>query len=165
MSNGCTCRTQLTREHLEEVDRLIEPYRGQPGNLIQVLHKIQNAVGYLPREVQVRVAEGLNVPLAEVYGVISFYSFFTAVPRGKHKISVCTGTACYVRGSSQLISKLGDDLQLKPGNTSQDGHFSLDVVRCVGACGLGPVITVDNDAYARLHAEKLDSILSKYAKE
>lgn len=164
MSHGCTCQTQLTREHREAVAKLIEPYRGQPGSLIQVLHKAQNTVGYLPREIQVQIAEGLNVPLAKVYGVVSFYSFFTTNPRGKHKISVCAGTACYVRGANQLLNQLEEDLNIKPGKTSEDGMFSLDVVRCLGACGLGPVVTVDEDVYGRVTAEKLADVLAKYSR-
>jgi len=163
MSNGCTCHAQqLTPDHLDAVDKLMEPYRGRPGNLIQVLHKAQNVVGYLPREVQVKVAEGLNVPLSKVYGVVSFYSFFNTEPKGKHKISICAGTACYVRGAKQLINKLEEEMNLKPGGTSEDGLFSLDLVRCVGACGLGPVVTVDDEVYGQVDTEKLISILSKY---
>lgn len=165
MSHNCSCRSRITPEQLEEVYSIMDPYRGQPGSLIQVLHKTQNAVGYLPREIQVRVAETLNVPLSKVYGVVSFYSFFTSVPKGKHKVSVCAGTACYVRGAKQLLNKLEEDMKIKPGQTTEDGNFSLDVVRCVGACGLGPVVTVDNDVYARVHNEKLSDILSRYSKE
>lgn len=165
MSKECGCGEQIPQHYLEEVDKLMESYRGQPGSLIQVLHKAQNAIGYLPREIQARVAEGLNVPLTRVYGVVSFYSLFTTVPKGKHKISVCAGTACYVRGASQLLNKLGEDLAIKPGSTSQDGHYSLDIVRCVGACGLGPVVMVDNDVYGRVNPDKLPGIMAKYAKE
>ncbi|MFZ5642819.1 MAG: NAD(P)H-dependent oxidoreductase subunit E [Bacillota bacterium] len=165
MSGGCACGSRVTPDQLGEVERIIDPYRGQPGSLIQALHGVQNSVGYLPRDVQVRVAEGLGVPLARVYGVVSFYSFFTTVPRGKHKISVCAGTACYVRGANQLLNKLEEELQIKPGETSRDGEFSLGVVRCVGACGLGPVVTVNEDVYARVHPEKLTDILSSYTKE
>ena len=165
MSNALQMHEQLTPEHLEMVDRLIEPYRGQPGNLIQVLHKAQNQVGFLPREVQVRVAEGLNVPLTKVYGVVSFYSFFNTRPKGRHKISICAGTACYVRGARQLIDQLKEDLQLEPGCTTEDGMFSLDLVRCVGACGLGPVVTVDDEVYGKVHREKLTKIIAKYKEE
>lgn len=164
MSSGCACHTQLTPEMLDEVDKLLEPYQGRPGNLIQVLHKTQNKVGYLPREVQVRVAQSLDVPLAKVYGVVSFYSLFTTKPKGKHKISVCAGTACYVRGANQLLNQLSEDLKVKPGDTSEDGRFSLDVVRCLGACGLGPVVTVDEDVYGRVHSAKLADIMSKYTR-
>ncbi len=165
MSNALQMHEQLTPEHLEMVDRLIEPYRGQPGNLIQVLHKAQNQVGFLPREVQVRVAEGLNVPLTKVYGVVSFYSFFNTRPKGRHKISICAGTACYVRGARELINQLKEDLQLEPGSTTEDGMFSLDLVRCVGACGLGPVVTVDDEVYGKVHREKLTKIIAKYKEE
>jgi len=165
MSNALQMHEQLTPEHLEMVDRLIEPYRGQPGNLIQVLHKAQNQVGFLPREVQVRVAEELNVPLTKVYGVVSFYSFFNTRPKGRHKISICAGTACYVRGARELINQLKEDLQLEPGSTTEDGMFSLDLVRCVGACGLGPVVTVDDEVYGKVHREKLTKIIAKYKEE
>lgn len=165
MSNGCACHARLTPEQLAEVDELLEPYKGRSGNLIQVLHRTQNKVGYLPREIQVRVAESLDVPLAKVYGVVSFYSFFTTRPKGRHKISVCAGTACYVRGANQLLNQLSEDLKVKPGDTSEDGQFSLDVVRCLGACGLGPVVTVDDDVYGRVHTTKLADIMSKYSGE
>lgn len=162
MSNGCTCHTGLTPEHLAEVEKLLEPYRGQPENLIQALHETQNLVGYLPREIQVRVAEELNVPLTKVYGVVSFYAFFNTKPRGRHQISICAGTACYVRGASRLLNQLAENLGVEPGDTSQDGEFSLNVVRCLGACGLGPVVTVNDDVYGRVHKEKLAGIMSKY---
>ncbi|MEW5952864.1 MAG: NAD(P)H-dependent oxidoreductase subunit E [Bacillota bacterium] len=167
MSTHCNCGggSQLPRDYLAGVDKIIDPYRGQPGNLIQVLHQTQGLLGYLPREVQQRVAEGLNVPLTRVSGVVSFYSFFTMAPKGRHKINVCAGTACYVRGAYQLINKLGEDLAIKPGETSEDGEFSLDLVRCVGACGLGPVVMVDNDVYGRVETEKLPGIVAKYKKE
>lgn len=165
MSNGCSCQVELAPEQINEVNKIIKPYHGQPGSLIQVLHKAQNTVGYLPREVQVMVAEGLNVPLTKVYGVVSFYSFFNIKPKGKHKVCVCAGTACYVRGANQLLDKLEQDFDLKPGDTSEDGEFSLDVVRCVGACGLGPVVTVDEDVYGRVQTEKLNDILAKYTRE
>ncbi|WP_051273254.1 NADH-quinone oxidoreductase subunit NuoE [Desulfotruncus alcoholivorax] len=165
MSHGCSCHAQFGREQLEEIEKLLEPYSGQPGSLIQALHKAQNVAGYLPREAQVLVAEKLNVPLTRVYGVVSFYSLFTTKPKGRHKIHVCTGTACYVRGASRLLNQLEDQLQIKPGDTTKDGQFSVDVVRCLGACGLGPVVTVDEDVYGRVNNGKLDDILSKYSRE
>lgn len=165
MSGGCACHSTITPELLAEVDKLLEPHKGHAGNLIQVLHKTQSKVGYLPREIQVRVAESLDVPLAKVYGVVSFYSFFTTRPKGRHTINVCTGTACYVRGASQLLSQLTEDVKVKPGATSDDGQFSLGVVRCLGACGLGPVVTVDDNVYGRVHKAKLADIISEYASE
>lgn len=165
MSHNCSCRNELTQEQLDGVYSMLDAHRGQPGSLIQALHKAQNIAGYLPRELQVRVAETLDVPLSRVYGVVSFYSFFTSVPKGRHRISVCAGTACYVRGAKQLLNGLEEAIRVKPGETTGDGLFSLDVVRCVGACGLGPVVTVNNDVYARVHNNNLADILSGYTKE
>ncbi|MCP3894523.1 MAG: NAD(P)H-dependent oxidoreductase subunit E, partial [Bacteroides sp.] len=115
--------------------------------------------------VQVRVAEELNVPLTKVYGVVSFYSLFTIKPKGKHRIHVCTGTACYVRGANQLLNQLAEDLKVKPGDTTEDGQFSVDSVRCLGACGLGPVVTVNEEVYGRVQTDRMSEILQKYAKE
>lgn len=165
MSCNRSCRNDPAQEQLDEVYGIMDAHKGQPGSLIQVLHKVQNTVGYLPRELQSRVAETLDVPLSRVYGVVSFYSLFTIVPKGRHKISVCAGTACYVRGAKQLLNGLEEAIRVKPGETTGDGLFSLDVVRCVGACGLGPVVTVDNDVYARVHNSNLADILSGYIKE
>ncbi|MTI85769.1 MAG: NAD(P)H-dependent oxidoreductase subunit E [Firmicutes bacterium] len=165
MSEALTCDDRLTQEYLDIVDKIIKPYRGQPGNLIQVLHKAQSRVGFLPREVQVKVADGLGVPLTKVYGVVSFYSFFNTLPKGKHKITICAGTACYVRGAKQLINQLKEDMDLEPGGTTEDGMFSLDLVRCIGACGLGPVVTVDDEVYGKVHREKLTKIMAKYKEE
>lgn len=158
MSVACKCSGELN----SRMDALLERYRGQPSALIQVLHRAQELYGYLPRKVLQRVAEELNVPLSQVYGVVSFYSFFTIYPKGKHQISVCKGTACYVRGAGQLLERLKDELGLKPGETTDDGQFSLEVVRCLGACSLGPVITVDEDVHARVRPERLSDILTAY---
>ncbi|WP_066636895.1 NADH-quinone oxidoreductase subunit NuoE family protein [Desulfolucanica intricata] len=165
MAKNCQCHSQISEELLSQIDKIIESSLDQPGNLIQVLHRAQELVGYLPREVQIRVAEGLNIPLANVYGVVSFYSFFNVHPKGKHKINVCAGTACYVKGAKQLLENIQEQLDVKPGGTTQDGQFSLGMVRCVGACGLGPVVTVDEDVHAQVHPGKIPSILSKYSKE
>ena len=165
MTEKCKCHSHVKAELQAEMDKIIEPSRGRPGNLIQVLHRVQQVVGYLPREVQVRVAEGLNVPLASVYGVVSFYSFFNVFPKGKHSINVCTGTACYVRGAKQLINNIQEQLEVKPGGTTKDGQYSLGMVRCVGACGLGPVVTVNEDVHAQVRPEKISGILAKYSKE
>ncbi|HHW43480.1 NADH-quinone oxidoreductase subunit NuoE [Desulfofundulus thermobenzoicus] len=158
MGTACTCGGELTRK-LEE---LLQRHRGQPGALIQVLHQAQNIYGYLPKEVLKKVSLTLNVPLSRVYGVVSFYSFFTTKPKGKHQISVCKGTACYVRGAGQLLNQLQEEMGLKPGDTTDDGEFSLEVVRCLGACGLGPVITVDQDVHARLVPARLKEVLDNY---
>lgn len=156
--NGCQCEEKL----YEQLDVIIDQYRGQPSGLIQVLHKAQQLFGYLPAQVQQKVAEGLGVSLNEVYGVISFYSFFSLKPKGKHQINFCQGTACYVRGSNKVLARLEKELGIKAGDTTEDGNFSVEVVRCLGACGLGPVMMVDEDVHARLKADRMSDILEKY---
>lgn len=156
--NGCQCEQEL----YHQLDRIIEPHRGQPSGLIQVLHKAQQLFGYLPEDVQRRVAEGLGVSPGEVYGVVSFYSFFSLKPKGKHQISVCKGTACYVRGSNRVLDRLEKELGVGAGDTTGDGKFSMEVVRCLGACGLGPVMMVGEDVHARLKPDRLPAILQKY---
>jgi len=146
----------------QELQELLARHRGQPSALIQVLHRAQEVYGYLSREVLEEISVALNVPLSRVYGVVSFYSFFTTSPRGRHRISLCKGTACYVRGTGQLLEQLEKELGLKPGETTADGEFSLEVVRCLGACGLGPVMMVDEDVYARVAPERLTQILDGY---
>ncbi len=156
--NGCRCEQELYKQ----LDQVIDAYRGKPDCLIQVLHKAQQVFGYLPKEVQKRVAEGLGVSLNEVYGVATFYSFFSLQPKGKHQVNVCQGTACYVRGSSKVLARIEKELGVGPGETTADGNFSVEVVRCLGACGLGPVMTVDEDVHARLKPDKVPSILKRY---
>jgi len=146
------------------LDRVLAERRGKPGALIQVLQKAQDLFGYLPRAVQERVAAGLDLPASEVFGVVSFYSYFTMVPRGRHTIRVCQGTACYVRGGKQVLDRLRADLDVAVGGTTEDRTFSLEVVRCVGACGLAPVIAVGDDIYRRVKAGRLGDLLAKYRK-
>ncbi|MGB9886512.1 MAG: NADH-quinone oxidoreductase subunit NuoE [Moorellales bacterium] len=146
----------------QEASAIIEGYRGHPSGLIQVLSKLQEKLGYLPREVLLEVADALDVSLTEVYGVVTFYALFTLKPRGRHTINLCKGTACYVRGAAQLLERLRKDFGLKPGDTTDDGRFTLEVVRCLGACGLGPALMVDRDVHARVKPEKLGEILSRY---
>lgn len=149
-------------ELYQKVDEIIAQYKGQPSALIQVLHQVQLLFGYLPSDIQLKVANGLGVPLSEVHGVATFYAFFSLQPKGKHTISVCKGTACYVRGSAKVLERLEKELGIKAGETTSDGNFSLQVVRCLGACGLGPVLTVDEDVHARLKPDKVPEILKKY---
>ncbi|MDP2857537.1 MAG: NADH-quinone oxidoreductase subunit NuoE [Bacillota bacterium] len=155
--------TENREEMLKQVDDLIEQHKGQPSALIQVLHRVQLLFGYLPADVQIKVANGLAVPLAEVHGVATFYAFFSLYPKGDHTISICKGTACYVRGSSRVLERLEKELQIKAGQTTPDNKFSLQVVRCLGACGLGPVLTVDENVHARLKTDKIPEIIKKYA--
>ena len=147
---------------LQQLDEIIAKYRGKPGALIPVLHQAQMLYGYLPKEVQIRVAEGLNIPLSEVYGVITFYSLFTLKPRGKHTIGVCMCTACYVKGAPGVLEALQNELGIGANDTTDDGLFSLVITRCVGACGLAPVMTIGDDVYGRLTADKIPEIIAKY---
>lgn len=149
-------------ELFRRLDQIIDGYKGKPGALIPVLHEAQMIFGYLPEEVQIRVAEGLDVPLSEVYGVITFYSLFTLKPRGKHTIGVCMGTACYVKGAPAVVEAIQNQLQIKPDDTTDDGLFTFTITRCVGACGLAPVMTIGEDVYGRLTSDKVPEILSKY---
>lgn len=150
------------QEKFALLDEVIKEYKDAPGALIPVLHKAQEIFGYLPEEVQERIAEGLSVSLTDIYGVITFYSFFSLKPRGQHKIGVCMGTACYVKGQAQVLQELEKQLGIKINETTEDGKFSLEVTRCVGACGLAPVITIDDDVYGRLTPDKVKEILEKY---
>ncbi|MBP7331512.1 MAG: NADP-reducing hydrogenase subunit HndA [Firmicutes bacterium ADurb.Bin373] len=160
-----TCACNASNDELtKQLDRIIDPYRGNPGGLIQVLTKAQNLVGYLPRWVQVQIAEGLGVSLQEVYGVVTFYAFFSLIPRGRHKISVCAGTACYVKGTKMVTKTLKDLLDLKPGQTTPDSRFTLEIVRCIGACGLAPAMIIDGkDVHGRLEPELIPAVLEQYA--
>jgi NADH:ubiquinone oxidoreductase subunit E len=149
-------------EKISQISDFIERYKHREGSLIQVLHVAQQIYGYLPMHVQRLIADGLDLPLSEVSGVVTFYSFFTTQPRGKHIIRVCLGTACYVRGSKKIIQRLEELLKVGVGDTTDDRLFSLEVARCIGACGLAPAMTIDEKVYKQVNAEKLDSILAQY---
>ena len=141
---------------------MIEQHKDQQGSVLPVLQAAQDIYGYLPIEVQTMVAEGLDVPLETVYGVSTFYSQFALTPKGQYHISVCLGTACYVKGSGKLIEKITEKLGIGPEECTPDGRFSLTACRCVGACGLAPVLTVNDDVYGRLTPEDVDDVLAKY---
>ena len=151
-----------TKEQEERLYAIIENHKSQKGALMPILQEAQEVYGYLPVEVQQIVADSMDIPLEEVYGVVSFYAQFTLNPKGKYKISVCLGTACYVKGSQQIIESISQKLSLQPGEISQDGKYSLDATRCIGACGLAPVMCVNDDVYGRLVPEDVDKILAKY---
>ncbi len=151
-----------TKEQEIELLQLIDEHREQPGALMPVLQGAQEIYGYLPLEVQEIISEELNVPLAEIYGVITFYSQFSLYPKGEYKISVCLGTACYVKGAGDIFDRLADRLGIKGGECTPDGKFSLDACRCIGACGLAPVLTINEDVYGRLVLDDVDKILAKY---
>ena len=151
-----------TAEQKAALEAIIERHRGERGALMPILQEAQDVYGYLPCEVQKRIALGLDVPVSEVFGVATFYSQFLLNPKGQHPISVFLGTACYVKGSGQLMEKLESLLGIKSGSITDDLKFSLDATRCIGACGLAPVLTVGEDVYGRLEPDQLEGILAKY---
>ena len=159
----CCCECDHSEAALlARIGELAAEYRGKEGSLIQVLHMAQGIYGYLPIEVQKVIADTLDIPLAEVAGVVTFYSFFSTQPRGRHTIRVCLGTACYVRGAEKVLDEFQRQLEIKIGETTPDGLFSLDCLRCVGACGLAPVVTIGGKVYGRITPEKVRDILSEY---
>jgi len=151
-----------TKEQEEKLIEVINHYKGTEGALIPVLHEAQEIYGYLPIEVQTIISKNLGVSMAEIYGVVTFYTQFTTQPKGKYKIGVCLGTACYVKGSGTLLDKLKEKLGISEGECTPDGKFSIDATRCIGACGLAPVITVNDDVYGKLTVDEIDGILAKY---
>ena len=152
----------ITKEEFEKIDQVIARYRGRHGALIPVLKEAQDICGYLPKKIQHRVAEGLNLSASQVYGVVSFYAFFTTVPRGRHIIRVCLGTACYVRGSKQILDNLQRELNVEVGGITRDRKYSLEAVRCLGACGLAPVMVVGHDTYGMIDPRKAIKIVKSY---
>ena len=144
---------------------ILEKYTTDKDNLIQILNEIQEKFGYIPKIAQMEISKYLNISMAEIYGVITFYSRFTLVPKGKYAISVCLGTACFVKGSEQILNRLKDRLKIDVGQTTQDGKFSIDATRCVGACGLAPVFTVNNEVHGKATVKKLDEVLEKLMKD
>jgi len=153
---------EITEEMWKEIDQIIERYRGKPGALIPVLEECQNVCGYLPMEVQERISKGLNIPSSTIYGVVTFYSFFTVVPKGRHTIKVCLGTACYVRGGKANLDYLQDEFDVEVRSTTKDLRFSLDSVRCLGACGMAPAMVVDDDTYAQMGRKDIIGLLDRY---
>lgn len=167
MSNNekCTCvECDKTDERMEKVKDILEEYRSVKGSLIPILHSVQKLYGYLREDVLQVVSEDLNIPMTEIYGVASFYHLFSLEPKGEHIIKVCLGTACYVKGGQIILNRLEQELNLEVGKTSADGKFTLEATRCLGACGLSPVITVDDKIYARVTLEDVRRILDEYTK-
>ncbi|MCL2057766.1 MAG: NAD(P)H-dependent oxidoreductase subunit E [Oscillospiraceae bacterium] len=151
-----------TADQEQRLLKVIEESRGVKGSLIMVLQSAQEIYGYLPIEVQKIVSEQMDIPLEEIYGVVSFYAQFSLNPMGQYKISCCLGTACYVRGAGKFFEKISNELGVKSGECTPDGKFSLEACRCIGACGLAPVLTVNEDVYGRLTEEQVEKILAKY---
>ncbi len=146
---------------VQQVEAICDKFGNQPGELITILHETQGMYGYLPEEIQRIIARKLGIPASKVYGVVTFYSFFTMTPKGRYPISVCLGTACYVRGSEPLLEEIKRTLGIDVGQTTPDGKFSLDCLRCVGACGLAPVVTIGEKVYGRLQPKDIKKILEE----
>lgn len=153
---------EFDKEKYNELEAFIDSLDTTKGALIEILHKAQGIFGYLPRDVQLFVARKLGIPGAEVYGVVSFYSYFTTKPSGKHTISVCMGTACFVRGAEKILEGFKEKLGIEANETTEDGLFTMKDVRCIGACGLAPVVMVDDKVYGRVKVEDIDDILNVY---
>jgi NADH-quinone oxidoreductase E subunit len=149
-------------QKLAQIAEIIVKYEAKPSNLIMILHASQGIYGYLPYVLQKFIADKMDMPVAEVTGVVTFYSFFSTKPKGKHTIMVCMGTACYVRGGKKIVDALQKRLQVDIDNTTEDGKFRLSTARCIGACGLAPAMMIDDTVYKAVNPNKIDSILSKY---
>lgn len=159
--NHDECNCNKKDEFLEE---LFQVYLPEKDNLIQMLNEIQEHYGYVPMNAQKELSEFLSLPMAEIYGVVTFYSRFSLEPQGKYKISVCLGTACFVKGSQKIMDRLIERLKIEPGQTTEDGLFTIDQTRCVGACGLAPVFTVNGEVYGKATVQKLDEVLDELMK-
>lgn len=164
--NQCQCNNNISEDELLlQLDEVLTDYIDQPGSLIPAMQVAQTMFGYLPESALKKISKTLNKPYSEVAGVVSFYSFFSTVPRGKYLIRVCLGTACYVRGGKDVLSALKDELDIDIGQTTEDRMFSLDVGRCFGACGLAPVIMINDDVHQRVKPAKVYEILNEYKKQ
>ena len=157
-NENCQC---IENQIKEDMVQILEKYTTDRDNLIQILNETQEKFGYIPKTSQLEISKYLNIPMAEVYGVITFYSRFTLEPKGKYAISVCLGTACFVKGSEQILNRLKDRLKIDVGQTTADGKFSIDATRCVGACRLAPVFTVNNEVHGKATVKKLDEVLDE----
>lgn len=152
-------------EVLPMIDEVISMHQGSPGALIPVLQSAQNLLGYLPQELLKHISKELRIPYSEVTGVVSFYSFFSTVPRGRHVVRVCMGTACYVRGGKEVLQALSRELKIQVGETTEDRMFSLEIGRCFGACGLAPVVMIGDDVHQRVKPDRIRDLLEPYRKE
>ncbi|TCO70736.1 NADH-quinone oxidoreductase subunit NuoE family protein [Marinisporobacter balticus] len=152
----------LMKENFEKLDQFIVMQKDKKGALIPVLNEAQKIFGCVPIEVQKKISEGLNISLAEIYGVVTFYAQFSLVPKGEYTIGVCLGTACYVKGSQKILDRIKKEINVEVGKTSPDGKYTLEATRCIGACGLAPVITINEDVYGRLVEGDVPEILKKY---
>lgn len=159
---GCCCESKKNEKILEVSMEIINKFRNTNGALIPILHAIQDEFGYLPEEALELVSEEMSIPLSEIYGVATFYSFFSLEPKGEHVVRVCMGTACYVKGSQLILDEISKELNIEVGKTTEDGKFTLEACRCIGACGLAPVIMIGEKVYGRLLPEEIKGILKEY---
>lgn len=153
--------TCVNKKVKEETRKILEKYPKEKNQLIAILNDIQEKYGYIPKQAQIVISEYLSIPMAEIYGVITFYSRFTLTPKGKYNISICLGTACYVKGSQKILDRAKERLKIEPGEVTEDGKFSIDEVRCVGACGLAPVFMVNDEVYGNATVQQFDKVLDE----
>lgn len=158
----CECIDNRLKEEMQE---MMKQYKVEKDNLIPILNEVQEKYGYIPKVAQLEISNYLGIPMAEIYGVVTFYSRFTLEPKGKYNISVCLGTACFVKGSQKILDRLKERLKIEEGKTTEDGKFSIDTTRCVGACGIAPVFTVNDEVYGKATVKKLDEVLDKLEQE
>ena len=158
----CECIEKRIKEEMKEI---LEKYKVDKENLIPILNDVQEKYGYIPKLAQLEISNYLRLPMAEIFGVITFYSRFTLEPKGKYNISVCLGTACFVKGSQSILDRLKDRLKIEEGKTTEDGKFSIDTTSCVGACGIAPVFTVNNEVYGHATVKKLDEVINELEKK
>jgi len=159
-NSACSCCNSIPM--MDELHKLIEGHKEIPGSLITILHSAQGMYGYLPKEALYEISKGLKIPISEVMGIVTFYSFFSTVPKGKYSVMVCMGTACYVKGAERLVEEFEKNLNMKMGDTSEDRFFSLIQSRCIGACGLAPVVSVNGEIHREVKAEDVPNIIAEY---
>lgn len=152
----------LRKEAIDLVKSICDRYKNEPSPLMLVLSDVQKEYGYIPLEVQEIISDELNIPVSDIYGVVTFYSFFSLKPKGRFVIGVCLGTACYVKGGQNIIDKFGDLLKIKPGQTTEDGLFTLDALRCIGACGIAPAISINGKVYPKVKLSDIPNIIKEY---
>ena len=157
---SCNCNCNNCKD--EKLEKILQKYNQDKDNLIQILNEVQVEYGYIPKFAQERISEYLNMPMAEVYGVITFYARFTLKPKGKYNIAVCLGTACFVKGSEKILDRVKEKLGIDVGETTPDGKFSIEATRCIGACGLAPVFTVNDEVYGKATPEMVDKVIDEY---
>ena len=156
------CKNCMEEKTVKELEKILSKYTNDKSNLIQILNEVQEKFGYVPTIVQEEIAKYLGIEVAEVYGVVTFYSRFTLKPKGKYAISVCMGTACFVKGGEQILERVKQKLGIEEGQTTEDGKFSIDATRCIGACGLAPVFTVNEEVYGKATPQKVDEVIKEY---